>query len=303
MAFYTDGVVPWNSLNDNTRAPLSSEMEGGYPCGEADQQLFNWTAGWPIGNIWNMILMSGITPDADKLLDLARAIQAGKVNYVDGAGTANALTVTLSPAPASLSPGLVIRVKPALTNTSKAPTINVNGLGATPIVYADGAGVADGEMVAGRVVELVYDGTNFVISNPWTAILRLSPRAARQTRAFTPGTAIADAGYAVETVAQTITVTGTTYLDCVAYVAFRNTSASLGNIIGYMKLRQGSTTISTSDYLGCVNKDSLQTSITLRERFSGLDPSLTYTVQLVVMKNTAVGPYNVTDPRILALHE
>lgn len=28
MAFYTDGVVPWNSLDDNTRAPLASEPGG-----------------------------------------------------------------------------------------------------------------------------------------------------------------------------------------------------------------------------------------------------------------------------------
>ncbi|AVH41807.1 hypothetical protein [Agrobacterium tumefaciens] len=303
MAFYTDGVVPWNSLDDNTRAPLSSELEGGYPCGEADQQLFNWTAGWPIGNIWNMLLQSGITPDPDKLLDLARAIQSGKVNYVEGGGTANALTATLSPAPLALAPGLVVRLKPALTNTAKGPTLNVNGLGAKTIVYADGGGVSDGELVSGGIAELVYDGTNFVLSNPWTAILRLSPRGARQTRAFTPGVALTDVTYNAETVAQTITVTGTAYLDCVAYVAFRNQDSALGNIIGYMKLLQGATVISTSDYLGCVNNNSLQTSITLRERFFGLNPALTYTVQLIVVKQTAVGPYNVADPRILALHE
>jgi hypothetical protein len=256
----------------------------------------------PQREIVDLISKSGLAPSDDSF-QLAQAVQSGAVNYVDGGGTANALTAVLSPAPVTLSPGLVIRVKPSLTNTAKGPTINVNGLGAKPIVYADGIGVSDGEMVSGRIAELVYNGTNFVLSNPWTAILRLSPRAARQTRAFTPGTALTDVTYNVETVVQTIAVTGTTYLDCVAYVAFRNTDAALGNIIGYMKLRQGSTVISTSDYLGCVNNGGLQTSITLRERFYGLDPSLTYTAQLVVMKNTAVGPYNVVDPRILALHE
>jgi len=132
MAFYTDGFVPWNSLDNNTRAPLSSELEGGYPCGEADQELFNWTAGWPIGNIWNMLLESGITPDVDKLLDLARAIQTGKVNYATSAGTANALTAALSPVPQSITTGMVIRLKISTSNTDVA-TLNLNGLGAAPI--------------------------------------------------------------------------------------------------------------------------------------------------------------------------
>lgn len=159
MAFYTDGVVPWNSLDDNTRAPLASELENGYPCGEADQQLFNWTAGWSIGNIWNMILQSGITPDTDKLLDLARAIQSGKVNYAVATGSANALTVSLSPAPTLLSIGLVVNVLISSTNTSAA-TINVNGLGAKSIQY-NGVALLGGELLSGSIQSFIFDGTNF----------------------------------------------------------------------------------------------------------------------------------------------
>ncbi len=158
MAFYTDGVVPWNSLDDNTRAPLSSELEGGYPCGEADQELFNWTAGWPIGNIWNMILQSGITPDIDKLLDLARAVQAGKVKYGAAAGTANALTLTLSPVPASLTVGMVVSVLIATENTGAA-TLNVNSTGALPIRTMGGNAIQRGDLPAGSIVHLVYTGT------------------------------------------------------------------------------------------------------------------------------------------------
>lgn len=158
MAFYTDGVVPWNSLDNNTRAPLASELENGYPCGEADQQLFNWTAGWPVGNIWNMILQSGITPDTDKLLDLARAVQAGKVKYGAAAGTANALTLTLSPAPASLTVGMVVSVLIATENTGAA-TLNVNGTGALPIRTMGGNAIQRGDLPAGSIVHLVYTGT------------------------------------------------------------------------------------------------------------------------------------------------
>lgn len=167
MAFYTDGVVPWNSLDDNTRAPLASELESGYPCGEADQELFNWTAGWPIGNIWNMLLQSGITPDPDKLLDLARAVQAGKVNFATIGGSANALTMALSPAPTSWNDliGTPIRGIVSTTNTGAA-TLNVNGLGAKPIVASGANALLKGQLLAGTAVTFIYDGTNIQVSTP-----------------------------------------------------------------------------------------------------------------------------------------
>lgn len=162
MAFYTDGVVPWNSLDNNTRGPLSSELEGGYPCGEADQKLFNWTAGWPIGNIWNVLLQAGITPDTDKLLDLARAIQTGKLNYAVAAGTANAITATLSPAPDSLFSGLRFRLKIATTNTG-AVTLNLNGLGVKAVVKRGGQPLKRADLQANTVPAFTYNGTDFEV--------------------------------------------------------------------------------------------------------------------------------------------
>jgi len=85
MAFYTNGVVPWNSLDNNTRAPLTSELEAGYPCGEADQQLFNFTAGYPIGQIYNLLLEAGITPDFSNLVQMTDAIK--KIFVIDTAVT------------------------------------------------------------------------------------------------------------------------------------------------------------------------------------------------------------------------
>lgn len=168
MAFYTDGVVPWNSLDNNTRAPLASELENGYPCGEADQQLFNWAAGWPVGNIWNMILQSGITPDTDKLLDLSRAVQSSKVKYTVAGGSANAITAALSPAPVSYNVGIEINVKINTANTG-AVTINLNGLGAVSVVDRVGSPLAAGDLTANEIVKMIYDGTRF-------RLLRLSDK-------------------------------------------------------------------------------------------------------------------------------
>lgn len=165
MAFYTDGVVPWNSLDDNTRAPLASELESGYPCGEADQELFNWTAGWPIGNIWNMLLQSGITPDTDKLLDLARAVQSGKVNYATIGGSANALTMALSPAPTSWASLIGTPIRGVITTTNTgACTLNINGLGVKPIKIDNGNDPIAGDLKSGSVAVFVYDGTNVQIA-------------------------------------------------------------------------------------------------------------------------------------------
>lgn len=255
----------------------------------------------PQREIVDLITRSGIVPaDGNQL---AQAVQSGAVNYAAGGGTAAALTVTLSPAPPALFPGLVVRVKPSLTNTAKGPTINVNGLGARPVVYTDGSPVTDGELVANCVAELVYDGTSFVLTNPWTALLRMSPRGARQTRAFTAGVALDDLAANVETMAQKITVKGTTWLDCTAYCAFRNTAASIVNMTGRIRLKNGTTVLETGDYLGCRNRDSHQTPISLRSRFDGLDASKTYTIELIVKKDADIGPVNIADPMLFALHE
>lgn len=76
MAVFTKGVVPWNSLDDNTRLPLTSELEGGYPCGQADQQLFNFTAGYSWGQVHNVILAAGIAVDRTDLTQLTDAVRA-----------------------------------------------------------------------------------------------------------------------------------------------------------------------------------------------------------------------------------
>lgn len=89
--------------------------------------------------------------------------QSGKWSYAVAAGSANALTATLTPAPAALVAGLVVRVRVASSNTGAA-TLNVNGLGAKPIVRASGGTLEPNDLIAGAAVELLYDGTNFQIA-------------------------------------------------------------------------------------------------------------------------------------------
>ena len=84
---------------------------------------------------------------------LALDAQSGKWNYAVAGGTANALTATISPTPAALTDGLIVALKTTAANTA-AVTLNLNGLGAKPVLnQADGALVggefaANGDIVA-----------------------------------------------------------------------------------------------------------------------------------------------------------
>lgn len=79
--------------------------------------------------------------------------------YATATGT-NAYAVTLNPAPIVYKDGmgLVIKINTASTG---ATTINVNGLGAKPILKANGTAMTD--FKAGVVYSLRYNGTNFYL--------------------------------------------------------------------------------------------------------------------------------------------
>ena len=81
--------------------------------------------------------------------------------YVDSSGSANALVVTVSsPQAVSYAAGLTLFVKVANTNTG-ASTINVNALGAKSITTPAIGALSAGDLIAGAVVQLTYDGTQF----------------------------------------------------------------------------------------------------------------------------------------------
>ncbi len=110
--------------------------------------------------IVDVIEKSGLTPD--DVLQLAAAIQTGRLNYAVAAGTATAMTATLSPAPASYDDliGAPIRLDmTAIGVSGAAPTVNLNGLGARSVISQDGVPLIGGEMQG--IVEIIYDGANF----------------------------------------------------------------------------------------------------------------------------------------------
>lgn len=133
------------------------------------------------GILW---LDDGTTPWKLKLYDGADWIVLGSVNaasnaflpylgtsafkhiaYAPDTGTVNAAVTTPVPAVAAYTAGQIITLVPAATTTGAA-TVAVSSLDAEAIKLADGSDLGGGSMLAGGVYFLVYNGTDFVLTNP-----------------------------------------------------------------------------------------------------------------------------------------
>jgi hypothetical protein len=94
-------------------------------------------------------------------------------SYVAGGGTANAQTMTLAPAPASLAAlvGKQICWLPSANSTNGTVTLAVNGLTATNIKRFTGntttvSGLQIGDIQTIQISCVIYDGTQFLLLNP-----------------------------------------------------------------------------------------------------------------------------------------
>ncbi len=95
-------------------------------------------------------------------------VQSGAVNWAGTAGgTADALTLTPSPAITAYAAGQVFRFIAGSTNTGAA-TLTVSGL-TSPAIRRDGAALVAGNIVSGSQYEVVYDGTAFQLSQAYSA--------------------------------------------------------------------------------------------------------------------------------------
>ncbi len=85
--------------------------------------------------------------------------------YAVASGT-NTYTATLSPAINAYNVGLTVQIRFTNANTG-ASTLNLNGLGAVSIFKSSIQALAAGDITAGQVLTLVYDGTAFQIDAFW----------------------------------------------------------------------------------------------------------------------------------------
>ena len=125
----------------------------------------------PQREIVDAITRSGQVPGAGR--QLAKAVQSGKFNFAVAAGTVNAITAVLNPAPASWADlvNVPLYVRISATNTAIA-TLAVSGLpGTKSILRDDGTPVAAGDLVATSVALMRYDGANVKVEGLLTSRL------------------------------------------------------------------------------------------------------------------------------------
>jgi hypothetical protein len=122
---------------------------------------------FPQREIVNLIGNTSIVPSNADLNQLAKAIQTSQLIYGVDAGTANAYQITAKPNPGILTAGMLFLVKIGNTNTG-ASVLNVNAIGAAPIVHHDGTPLKGGELVVGALEMFAYNGTQFELA--WSGI-------------------------------------------------------------------------------------------------------------------------------------
>ena len=80
-------------------------------------------------------------------------------------GTADALTLTLTPAITAYATGMVVRFVAAADNTSATPTLSINGVAPAVIARDNGANLAVGDIKAGKLYEVLYSGTKWLLTS------------------------------------------------------------------------------------------------------------------------------------------
>ena len=92
--------------------------------------------------------------------------------YAITTGSANTYNATLNPSPILVDgTGIVVKIHAANTGAS---TLNVNGLGAKPIIDSKGNFIKAGKLLYGRIYSLKYDGVNFQLQGEGGEIPKLT---------------------------------------------------------------------------------------------------------------------------------
>lgn len=178
--------MPWSGAgNFNLNQDFPADRDAGLPSSiisadKVDNELQNIKAG-----LENCMTLTGETlPSANipmnnkKITGLAAAtattdvpqsaqVTSGELTYIGTfAGTATALTGSVSVAPTALTAGMRIRGITASASTG-ASTLNLNGLGVKDIKQKDGTAIIADDWASGRHIEFEYDGTQWIlITNP-----------------------------------------------------------------------------------------------------------------------------------------
>ena len=188
------------SVTTTTQTPASGDVDGPASSVNNDIAVFNGVTG-------KIIKDGGVT---------IGNIQAGTLIYAADAGATDAYAITLSPVPTAYVAGMMVNFKANTANTTGA-TLNLNTLGAKNILKANDQTLATGDIEAGQIVTVVYDGTSFQMQSQTAITL--------PTGAL--GTVLQGGGAGATPVYSTATYPSTTTINQVLYSSSANTVAGL----------------------------------------------------------------------------
>lgn len=114
----------------------------------------------------DVVLVDKIAELAEKGKISPAVVSAGKIWYAtcSTASGTGAKTATTSTGDFVLATGSMVRVKFTTSNTAANPTISIDGSTAKTIQPKSGTSGMANLIAAGEVVDLVYDGTNFIMT-------------------------------------------------------------------------------------------------------------------------------------------
>ncbi len=148
--------------------------------------------------LWNDFI-SGILTFSTQLGKLLQSA-VDSISYAADAGGDDTYSVTLDPVPAAYYTGMTVTFKPTTANTG-ACTLDVNGLGAKTIKKNVSTDLATGDILAGQMVMVKYDGTNFqLVSTIPVAVLNV-PQGFLINGKIVPSVAASDLTVAIKTLA------------------------------------------------------------------------------------------------------
>lgn len=151
----------WIDIGGGKRGFRSQNAGAGVPGTEVTDQFLNGVQEELAGVIEGsgQVLSSLNNAQLEKAVGLG--VSRGKWIYApDTSATPNLITVAPTPAVPALVAGLGLRVKVANTNSGPV-TLTLAGLAAKPVLGAGGRGLVDGDLWAGDIYDLLYDGANW----------------------------------------------------------------------------------------------------------------------------------------------
>jgi len=146
----------------------------------------------------------------DFLLTGVTAVQASNFGALWGGtagGTADALTITLAPAITAYTTGQIFQFTSSLPNATATPTLNINSVGVRTIKRQSGAAMQAGDISAGALVQVAYNGTDFLLTGVTAgqaSNLGVVPYSGRTSNTLLGA---ADRGYLVDITSGTFTQT------------------------------------------------------------------------------------------------